>query len=204
MESIKRFTWEIIPSSTPLYKKRCSKCKNSNYYYSSDKFRMNSQKRCIDVWLIYKCVNCDNTFNVEILPRTKPELINRELFSSFSMNDKDTAWKYAFDADIARKNNMEPDYSKIEYTILKDNISLQDMLYMEEEQIEFEIKSLYNFNLKLTTIIRECFNISLNQLEAMAEEEVIIISSQMPLRKIKVKDRQRIIVNRTKLEQYLN
>ena len=40
---------------------------------------MNAQKRNIDVWLIYRCVECDSTYNLTILSRTKPELIKKDL-----------------------------------------------------------------------------------------------------------------------------
>ena len=112
------YVWEITPKNIPLLKRKCSKCGNSNLYYCSNKFRLNSQKRSIDVWLIYKCVNCDNTCNVIILSRTKPELINKALYHKFCHNDKATARQYAFDPETIRKNSMDLDYSNMEYDIV--------------------------------------------------------------------------------------
>lgn len=202
-KTVKQYTWEIIPASTPLFKKRCSECSSSNLYYCSDKFRLNSQKKSIDIWLIYKCVKCDNTCNITILSRTRPELIDKELYRRFSMNDEETAWKYAFDAETIRKNNMELDYSNIEYNIIHENISFEDILNMEEELIEFKVKASLNLNLKLTSVIRECFDISLNQMEKMLSAGVIHILPLAPVNKCKVKDGTTVTIHCKKLKAYM-
>ncbi|WP_165026237.1 DUF1062 domain-containing protein [Dysgonomonas sp. ZJ279] len=202
-KTVSQFTWEIIPTSTPLFKRKCSKCKSSNLYYSSDKFRLNSQKRSIDVWLIYKCVKCDNTCNITILSRTRPELIDRELYRKFSDNDEETAWIYAFDAETIRRNSMELDYSNIEYDIVREDVTLKDMIVMDVDLIEFEIKATFNLNLRLTHVIRKCFDISLNQLEKMLEAGVITVLPLGPVKKSKVKDGITVIIHREKLKKYL-
>jgi len=204
METVKRFTWEVIPTRTPLFKKKCSKCKNSNLYYNSNKFRLNSQKRNIDVWLIYKCVKCDNTCNITILSRTKPELIDKELYRNFSMNDEETAWRYAFDPQIISKNNMELDYSNVEYDIIHENISLKDILYMKEDLIEFEIKARFNLDLKLTVVIRKCFDISSNQLEKMISAGIITILPLCSIKKCRIKNGIRITIHKRKLKDFLD
>ena len=89
------YIWEIKVKNTPTLKRKCNHC-NSNRFYCSNKFRMNAQKRNIDVWLIYRCVECDSTYNLTILSRTKPELIKKDLFSKFSENDEKLSWEYAF------------------------------------------------------------------------------------------------------------
>ena len=75
---------------------------------------MNAQKKNIDVWLIYRCVKCDNTCNITLLSRTKPDLIDKVLFHSFSMNDWKAAWKYAFSAELAGRNHLKTDYDSVE------------------------------------------------------------------------------------------
>lgn len=201
--TIKQLTWEIIPTNTPLFKRKCSKCKSSNLYYCSDRFRLNSQKKNIDVWLIYKCVKCDDTCNITILSRTRPELIDKELFQKFSMNDEETAWQYAFDAETIRKNSMELDYTNIEYNIVYENITFEDILKMEEAIIEFEVKASLNLNLKLTTVIRKCFDLSLTQLEKMLSAGIITIQPPVPLKKCKIKDGIVVSIHKGKLKAYL-
>ena len=149
----------------PLLIKKCSHC-DSDRFYCSDKFRMNAQKKNIDVWLIYRCVKCDNTCNLTLLSRSKPDLIDKTLFHSFSMNDKDTAWKYAFSTEMERKNNLRLDYGSVEYEIIP-NTSLEDLLNLSNEVIKIHIKCEFEFDLKLSSLIKRCFSLSANQVKRM-------------------------------------
>ena len=145
------FTWEIKVKNTPLLIKKCSHCE-SDRFYCSDKFRMNAQKKNIDVWLIYRCVKCDNTCNMTLLSRTKPDLIDKKLFHSFSMNDREVAWQYAFSAGMASKNKLQIDYDSVEYEVIS-NISFEDIMNMNNAIISILIECDFELNLKLLSLL---------------------------------------------------
>lgn len=195
-------TWEVKVNNTPLLIKKCSHC-DSDRFYCSDKFRMNAQKKNIDVWLIYRCVKCDNTCNLTLLSRSKPDLINKTLFHSFSMNDKDTAWKYAFSTEMERKNNLRLDYGSVEYEVIP-NTSLEDLLNLSNEVIKIHIKYEFEFDLKLSSLIRRCFSLSANQVKRMFEDGIITISGNKPPQKHKVKDGDMILIQREGLSKSIN
>ena len=195
-------TWEVKVNNTPLLIKKCSHC-DSDRFYCSDKFRMNAQKKNIDVWLIYRCVKCDNTCNLTLLSRSKPDLIDKTLFHSFSMNDKDTAWKYAFSTEMERKNNLRLDYDSVEYEVIP-NTSLEDLLNLSNEVIKIHIKCEFEFDLKLSSLIRRCFSLSANQVKRMFEDGIITITSNTPPQKHKVKDGDMILIQREGLSKSIN
>ena len=195
-------TWEVKVKNTPLLIKKCSHC-DSDRFYCSDKFRMNAQKKNIDVWLIYRCVKCDNTCNLTLLSRSKPDLINKTLFHSFSMNDKDTAWKYAFSTEMERKNNLRLDYGSVEYEVIP-NTSLEDLLNLSNEVIKIHIKYEFEFDLKLSSLIRMRFSLSANQVKRMFEDGIITISGNKPPQKHKVKDGDMILIQREGLSKSIN
>ena len=195
-------TWEVKVNNTPLLIKKCSHC-DSDRFYCSDKFRMNAQKKNIDVWLIYRCVKCDNTCNLTLLSRSKPDLIDKTLFHSFSMNDKDTAWKYAFSTEMERKNNLRLDYGSVEYEVIP-NTSLEDLLNLSNEVIKIHIKCEFEFDLKLSSLIRRRFSLSANQVKRMFEDGIITISSNKPPQKHKVKDGDMILIQREGLSKSIN
>lgn len=195
-------TWEVKVKNTPLLIKKCSHC-DSDRFYCSDKFRMNAQKKNIDVWLIYRCVKCDNTCNLTLLSRSKPDLIDKTLFHSFSMNDKDTAWKYAFSTEMERKNNLRLDYGSVEYEIIP-NTSLEDLLNLSNEVIKIHIKCELEFDLKLSSLIRRYFSLSANQVKRMFEDGIITITSNKPPQKHKVKDGDMILIQREGLSKSIN
>lgn len=195
-------TWEVKVKNTPLLIKKCSHC-DSDQFYCSDKFRMNAQKKNIDVWLIYRCVKCDNTCNLTLLSRSKPDLIDKTLFQSFSMNDKDAAWKYAFSTEMERKNNLRLDYGSVEYEVIPDT-SLEDLLNLSNEVIKIYIKCEFEFDLKLSSLIRRCFSLSANQAKRMFEDGIITISGNKPPQKHKVKDGDMILIQREGLSKPIN
>lgn len=195
-------TWEVKVKNTPLLIKKCSHC-DSDRFYCSDKFRMNAQKKNIDVWLIYRCVKCDNTCNLTLLSRSKPDLIDKTLFHSFSMNDKDTAWKYAFSTEMERKNNLRLDYGSVEYEVIP-NTSLEDLLNLSNEVIKIHIKCEFEFDLKLSSLIRRRFSLSANQVKRMFEDGIITITSNKPPQKHKVKDGDMILIQREGLSKSIN
>lgn len=195
-------TWEVKVKNTPLLIKKCSHC-DSDRFYCSDKFRMNAQKKNIDVWLIYRCVKCDNTCNLTLLSRSKPDLIDKTLFHSFSMNDKDTAWKYAFSTEMERKNNLKLDYGSVEYEVIP-NTSLEDLLNLSNEVIKIHIKCEFEFDLKLSSLIRRRFSLSANQVKRMFEDGIITISGNKPPQKHKVKNGDMILIQREGLSKSIN
>ncbi|MBB4038157.1 hypothetical protein GGR21_004086 [Dysgonomonas hofstadii] len=189
MSAIKEISWEILPLEAPIYIKRCSKCKNNNRFYNSSKFRMNNQKKNSDVWLIYKCIECDNTFNITILSRIKWHLIDKNLFDKFIDNDYDTALRLSLDQEIIYKNHIQIDYDSIEYEIRADSDMLfEDMVFLDKEEVRISIKYPYNLNLKLSRVIREKLNLSLNKLELMIDSGIICIDPMENIKKERIKD----------------
>ncbi len=195
----KEFIWEIMARNTPILKRKCNHC-GSDRFYCSEKFRMNAQKKNIDVWLIYRCIKCDNTYNMTIFSRTKPELINKDLFNKFLENNTEIAWEYAFSRVTSRRNNVELDLGSVEYDIQFDNISVEDILNFDSEIVTFKIKYPFDFSLKLSFVIRKCLKLSANKLNKLIEAKVISIQEKHLQKKHKVKNEDIVQVNREKLK----
>ena len=68
--------WRVRPAHSPRVLRRCPGCDVTRPFASSGRFRVNGQKRRLDVWLIYKCVHCDATWNRTVLERVTPESID--------------------------------------------------------------------------------------------------------------------------------
>lgn len=188
------YIWEIKVKNTPTLKRKCNHC-NCDQFYCSNKFRVNAQKRNLDVWLIYRCMECDSTYNLTILSRTKPEQINKELFRKFSENDDELAWEYAFSSETVRKNNVEIDYSSVEYEILYDDISINDILNAANEIVAFKIRTHFEFGLKLSSVIRSCLGLSANQLNRLIEAEAIYAPEGYQIKKHKVRNGDVVVMN---------
>lgn len=191
--------WEVNAINIPLLKRKCNRC-DSQRFYCSKKFRINAQKRNIDIWLIYRCVKCDSTYNMTILSRTKPESINRDLFNKFSENNLEIAWKYAFSQETAQNNNVELDFGDVDFEIMYDPSSVVDILNSDSEILSFKIKYPVDFRLKSATIIRKCLNLSSNQLNHVINAQAISIRGKHLQKRYKTRNGDVIRVNREMLK----
>ena len=61
----------------------------------SMKFRANAQKKRLDVWLIYRCIACDEVWNLPIHERAA--LGDIDAFDAIAHNDAAMALRHAFD-----------------------------------------------------------------------------------------------------------
>jgi len=202
MKSTKQYIWEIIPKNIPLIKKICNKCGHS-HYYCSEKFRINAQKKSLDVWLIYRCEQCDNTFNAEVLSRVKSGKIDADLFERLSNNDPDTVWQYAFDTEVIRRNDLEQDNTRFEYDVIHENITLKKLSTMDADIITFKIKTAYNLDLKLSRVVRQCFGISVNILKKLSDTGIFIMNAETVLKKCKIRDGVTVVVDRERLAGFI-
>lgn len=195
----KEYIWEIKIKNTPILKRKCNRC-SSDRFYCSGKFRMNSQKKNTDVWLIYRCMECDSTYNLTILSRTKSELIRKDLFLKFAENDEAIAWEYAFSAETARKNSVELDCGSVGYEIQHEPISIDNILNSDNDIITFKIQTPFDFGLKLSSVIRTCLGLSANRLNQMIEAKAIYTPEDYPIKKHKVRNGDVVSVSRGKLQ----
>lgn len=108
--------WRIAPMSAPRVLRHCPRCGEERAFASTDRFRLNANKRRIDAWLIYACAACDTTWNFTLLSRTAQGAIDRDLFERMTRNDPPTARAFATDrARLTRAGaRVEP---SVEYRV---------------------------------------------------------------------------------------
>jgi hypothetical protein len=88
-------TWRVTPLRPPLVRRHCRRCSTDRPFACSLKFRANAQKKRLDVWLIYRCSRCEDTWNLPIFERAAAGEI--EAFDAIAHNDPALALRYAFD-----------------------------------------------------------------------------------------------------------
>ena len=78
-------------------------------FINSQKFRVNANGNCVDVWLIYRCKKCKHSWNLTIYERKKPSKISQDEYELFMENDVELATKYGNDKYFLKRNNAEFD-----------------------------------------------------------------------------------------------
>ena len=130
-----RHQWTLRAIELPRVFRRCGRCQEKRPFVSSEKFRVNAQKRRIDVWLIYRCCECNDTWNCEVTERAAPEKIGPEALHRFCKNDTGEARRRAFDFAAITRLGVELEHS-IPYTIERPVLSRDHLVRVEIELLD--------------------------------------------------------------------
>lgn len=174
---MQKVVWEVEYLSPPTVQRYCKKCGKKTEYISSGLFRVNGQRKYLDIWLIYKCSHCDTTWKSTIYSRINPKSLSNELLEQFHANDHVLAEKYAMDVELLRRNGAEaglPDY-KIVGNEICFNTSIQ-----------LCIKSKYPSQIKVSTILRDKLSLSQKAYESMLANGQIKSLFGLDLKKCKL------------------
>ena len=112
-------TWKIVPTRTPRVFRRCNRCDIRRAFVSSHKFRVNSQQKRMDAWLVYKCEVCEQTWNCAIFNRLTRREIGEDLYRRLIDNDERTAQQCAFDYELLKRNQVEVE-EQVDYRVEGD------------------------------------------------------------------------------------
>jgi hypothetical protein len=114
-------TWKVIPTCPPRVVRPCERCGRPRSFDCSEKFRVNANQKKLDAWLIYKCTSCDLTWKCTIFSRLDTRQVDRCLLRHLQANHQPTAWVYAFDYGLLRRNGVEVEPT-IAYTIVGEDL----------------------------------------------------------------------------------
>lgn len=97
MQGIVRLCWTVTPLETPRIWQNCSRCGTRTPFVCSGKFRVNAHGKRIDAWLIYRCIQCDQTWNYPVLERRSLTEVDPSHLRALSENCGLLVERHAFD-----------------------------------------------------------------------------------------------------------
>jgi len=134
----------------------------------SHRFRVNANKKTLDIWHIYKCVQCNDTWNVEIISRRNCRDIPADLYNSFLVNDPTVARRYSFDYQLLSKNSVEfADPPEVE--VLGANITE----FSNQEELMIVLEPEFLLPNRLGAILSKKLGVSRTRLSRLVESGVI-------------------------------
>jgi hypothetical protein len=92
--------WRIRPLELPRPWRYCASCATARAFVCSERFRVNAQKKSLDVWLNYRCGRCEDVWRFPLFERRSVSELGAAQLDGFARHDPAAVWKYAF--DIAR------------------------------------------------------------------------------------------------------
>lgn len=177
---MKKIVWEVQYLSLPLVSKHCKKCGKKSNFSCSKKFRVNAQRRTLDVWLIYNCLNCDTSWNARVYSHISPQALSPVQLEGFQKNCYSLVERYAMDIDFLYKNGVN-EVNMPQYSIIGEN-------FLPSESVELEIKSKYLFPIKVSTLLREKLQLSQASYLNLIENGSLMSIPKQNLKKCKLKN----------------
>ena len=94
--------WLIKPLTCPRPVRHCSTCGVAKEFICSERFRVNAQKKLLDVWLHYRCSDCGGAWKYPVLERQSIATLDVATYEAYVRHDPLTVWKHAFDVGRLR------------------------------------------------------------------------------------------------------
>jgi hypothetical protein len=181
MSGLLRIRWAIAPKIAPRPLINCNRCGGTRPYQCSEKFRVNANGKRIDAWLIYRCVDCDNSWNFSILERCNRRDIEPVLLDAFESNDPALARRHAFDAAALRSRvGRVEEFSEVAVRKRVLDGSPHDATILEL-LLELETTT----SLRLDRLLANELGISRSGLQALEARRMLVVAPDgaRPLRK---------------------
>lgn len=175
---MKKVVWEIEYHALPKVTTYCKKCGRKTTFVCSGKFRVNAQRRTLDIWLIYKCANCDSTWNASVYSRISPQSLSPERLEGFCKNEESLIMEYAMDYGFLYRNGVKAELPS--YSIIGES-------FVPGEDIELEIKSKYAVPIKVAALVREKLHLSQAAYYQLIEHGIMKSIPEQNLKKCNLK-----------------
>ena len=107
MTRIAQIDWHVTPLSLPQPHRHCSTCGGPRPFRCSGKVRLNANGRRLDAWLIYKCTDCDRTWNLPLLDRVPVADLPPADLAALQCSDPAWVWSRAFDLSRLRRHALQ-------------------------------------------------------------------------------------------------
>lgn len=180
-----KVTWTVTPVGYQRIAKRCPSCKIKRDFTPSGAFRVNSQKKVLDVWSIYKCTHCDYTWNISLFSRLHVSKIDRQLYHRLMSNDAARVQHFACDIATLKRNNAElsgrPDFHVQERWPLS---------ITAHQRIHVSVRISRSFQVSLLSILKQQLMLSAGEIQRRVEAGQIggVTMKMLKSRKLKAGD----------------
>lgn len=176
---MKQIIWKLCPAGLPLAERYCKKCGKKALFLCSGQFRVNAQKKRVDVWLIYRCSRCGSTWNLEILSRVSPQEIAPSLLEGFFQNDPALAGRYAADIPLLQRSGARPLLP--DWTIIGEDPPLGG-------EAAIIIRADFPAPLRAASLIRKKLGLSRREFEALVSSGRLTLIPPQEWKKCRLRD----------------
>ncbi|NLS19828.1 DUF1062 domain-containing protein [Rhizobium sp. P40RR-XXII] len=164
MCNILQVRWTISPRISPQPWIACSGCGSPRPFRSSGKVRLNANGKRLDAWLVYKCIDCEKTWNRTLFERRTVHDLTPSTLEALQRSDPDWVRAQEFDLDGLKRRAK-----RIEEP--PDVIIRKEMIRAASDWTGLGIETAAEFpvNLRLDRLLASELAISRSRLEALRD-----------------------------------
>jgi len=184
--------WCVAPLECPRPLRYCPTCGQVRAFICTDRFRINAQKKSIDVWLNYRCSDCDGVWKYPLLERQSVAALDATLLEAFARHEKATVWKYAFDIGRLRSYVVRVD-ANVEVLVERTVIACADS---DGEGLCVHFKVPFPCDIRLDKLLAKELEISRASLQRLYAPDALQSSSeQRDALHRRIRDGQRVLLS---------
>ncbi len=160
---IPRVRWTLTPLVSPEPWIACSGCGTPKPFRSSGRIRLNANGRKLDAWLIYRCRDCERTWNRPLIERRPVGEIDPVMLDALHVSDP--AWVRAREFDI---DDLRRRAQRIEE--FADSEMSREQLDEGEDRaagIEIELRVTLPTSLRLDRLLAKELGLSRSRLDTL-------------------------------------
>jgi hypothetical protein len=158
--------WRILPLELPRPWRYCASCASARAFVCSERFRVNAQKKTLDVWLNYRCGSCDDLWKFPLYERCAVSDLGAQL-EGFARHDPAAVWKYAFDVTRLRPHVIKVD-TDVQVHVERTSIECE-ALYAGLLSITFDVP--FPCDIRLDRLLAAQLGVSRSSLERRVSPE---------------------------------
>ncbi|MFC5186911.1 DUF1062 domain-containing protein [Actinomadura harenae] len=103
--------WVVRRTRLPLLSLRCVDCGSESATTGEGRFRVNSNGKLVDVWLLVRCVSCNRTGKLTVHDRVPVRSLDPAVFRGYRVNDPGLVASTLLDPLLARRNRFTLDWT---------------------------------------------------------------------------------------------
>lgn len=107
--------WTVLCHASAVLRP-CPRCNEVRPFVSTGKFRVNANGRRLDVWLLYQCGDCAESWRLPVYERVQAAALDPERYDAFLRNDPEEAARCAADRGLLQRAGARLDGGEVAVT----------------------------------------------------------------------------------------
>lgn len=171
-------------TSAPIALRPCGGCGAEAGFESTGRFRVNAQKKRLDVWLVYRCTACGSVWNCAVVSRGRPGSVGRERLERFMGNDAGLALECALDAGLLKGSGARR--GPVDFAVEGE--------LPGDEDCRVEIDAVGLAGIRLSAVLRAKLGLSRAELKRFAEAGDVACVDGGDVLSAKLRSHQAVVV----------